>query len=150
MNCVLLCHRRCRRDGHERLGLLVVASCAFPVDAVGVVGCREDNSEEDEKYCEPAFQLPDTLVLVAAVLAVWPGERRSSATTQKSVATGLKTEHPKNRPKSLIIGTVLLALLCALYCKCGDRIYTTGNGPNRRYNNEQEPLIVEGKPIPPP
>ena len=45
---------------------------------------------------------------------------------------------------------VFLALLCALFCKCGDRIYTTGNGPNRRYNNEQEPLIVEGKPIPPP
>ena len=45
---------------------------------------------------------------------------------------------------------VFLALLCALYCKCGDRIYTTGNGPNRRYNNEQEPLIVEGKPMPPP
>ena len=53
-------------------------------------------------------------------------------------------------PKTEVIGTVLLALLCALYCKCGDRIYTTGNGPNRRYNNEQEPLIVEGKPIPPP
>ena len=50
----------------------------------------------------------------------------------------------------VVIGTVLLALLCALYCKCGDRIYTTGNGPNRRYNNEQEPLIVEGKPISPP
>ena len=50
----------------------------------------------------------------------------------------------------VVIGTVLLALLCALYCKCGDRIYTTGNGPNRRYNNEQEPLIVEGKPMPPP
>ena len=49
----------------------------------------------------------------------------------------------------VVIGTVLLALLCALYCKCGDRIYTTGNGPNRRYNNEQEPLIVEGKPISP-
>ena len=45
---------------------------------------------------------------------------------------------------------MFLALLCALYCKCGDRIYTTGNGPNRRYNNEQEPLIVEGKPMPPP
>ena len=45
---------------------------------------------------------------------------------------------------------VFLALLCALFCKCGDRIYTTGNGPNRRYNNEQEPLIVEGKPMPPP
>ena len=45
---------------------------------------------------------------------------------------------------------VMLALLCALFCKCGDRIYTTGNGPNRRYNNEQEPLIVEGKPISPP
>ena len=44
---------------------------------------------------------------------------------------------------------VFLALLCALFCKCGDRIYTTGNGPNRRYNNEQEPLIVEGKPMPP-
>ena len=50
----------------------------------------------------------------------------------------------------MVIGTVLLALLCALFCKCGDRIYTTGNGPNRRYNNEQEPLIVEGKPISPP
>ena len=42
---------------------------------------------------------------------------------------------------------VMLALLCALYCQCGDRIYTAGNN-NRR--NEQEPLIVEGKPIPPP
>ena len=52
--------------------------------------------------------------------------------------------------RAMVIGTVLLALLCALYCKCGDRIYTTGNGPNRRYNNEQEPLIVEGKPISPP
>ena len=40
-----------------------------------------------------------------------------------------------------------VALLCALYCQCGDRIYTAGNN-NRR--NEQEPLIVEGKPIPPP
>ena len=83
-------HRRRRRDGHERLGLLVV-SFTFPVDAVGVVAHHEDNSEK-----------------------------------------------------------VFLALLCALFCKCGDRIYTTGNGPNRRYNNEQEPLIVEGKPIPPP
>ena len=50
----------------------------------------------------------------------------------------------------VVVCTVFLALLCALFCKCGDRIYTTGNGPNRRYNNEQEPLIVEGKPIPPP
>ena len=50
----------------------------------------------------------------------------------------------------VVVCTVMLALLCALFCKCGDRIYTTGNGPNRRYNNEQEPLIVEGKPIPPP
>ena len=74
MNCVLLRHRRCRRDGHERLRLLV--SFSFPVDAVGVVAHREDNSEKNEKYCEPAFQLPDTLVLVAAVLAVRPGERR--------------------------------------------------------------------------
>ena len=41
----------------------------------------------------------------------------------------------------------MLALLCALYCQCGDRIYTAGSN-NRR--NEQEPLIVEGKPIPPP
>ena len=47
----------------------------------------------------------------------------------------------------VVVGTVLLALLCALYCQCGDRIYTAGNN-NRR--NEQEPLIVEGKPIPPP
>ena len=50
----------------------------------------------------------------------------------------------------VVVCTVILALLCAVYCQCGDRIYTTGNGPNRRYNNEQEPLIVEGKPIPPP
>ena len=42
---------------------------------------------------------------------------------------------------------VMLALLCALYCQCGDRIYTAGNDSRR---NEQEPLIVEGKPIPPP
>ena len=42
---------------------------------------------------------------------------------------------------------VMLALLCALYCQCGERVYTAGNN-NRR--NEQEPLIVEGKPIPPP
>ncbi len=47
----------------------------------------------------------------------------------------------------VVVCTVLLALLCALYCQCGDRIYTAGNN-NRR--NEQEPLIVEGKPIPPP
>jgi F0F1-type ATP synthase membrane subunit c/vacuolar-type H+-ATPase subunit K len=47
----------------------------------------------------------------------------------------------------VVVGTVMLALLCALYCQCGDRIYTAGNN-NRR--NEQEPLIVEGKPIPPP
>ena len=47
----------------------------------------------------------------------------------------------------VVVGTVLLALLCALYCQCGDRIYTAGNN-NRR--NEQEPLIVEGKPMPPP
>ena len=47
----------------------------------------------------------------------------------------------------VVVGTVLLALLCALYCQCGERIYTAGNN-NRR--NEQEPLIVEGKPIPPP
>ena len=47
-----------------------------------------------------------------------------------------------------LFGTqVMLALLCALYCQCGDRIYTAGNN-NRR--NEQEPLIVEGKPMPPP
>jgi hypothetical protein len=45
------------------------------------------------------------------------------------------------------LAQVMLALLCALYCQCGDRIYTAGNN-NRR--NEQEPLIVEGKPIPPP
>ena len=45
----------------------------------------------------------------------------------------------------VVVGTVMLALLCALYCQCGDRIYTAGNN-NRR--NEQEPLIVEGKPIP--
>ena len=50
----------------------------------------------------------------------------------------------------VVVCTVILALLCAVYCQCGDRIYTTGNAPNRRYNNEQEPLIVEGKPIPPP
>ena len=47
----------------------------------------------------------------------------------------------------VVVGTVMLALLCALYCQCGERIYTAGNN-NRR--NEQEPLIVEGKPIPPP
>ena len=47
----------------------------------------------------------------------------------------------------VVVGTVMLALLCALYCQCGDRIYTAGNN-NRR--NEQEPLIVGGKPIPPP
>ena len=47
----------------------------------------------------------------------------------------------------VVVCTVLLALLCAVYCQCGDRIYTAGNN-NRR--NEQEPLIVEGKPIPPP
>ena len=47
----------------------------------------------------------------------------------------------------VVVGTVMLALLCALYCQCGDRIYTAGNN-NRR--NEQEPLIVEGKPISPP
>ena len=47
----------------------------------------------------------------------------------------------------VVVGTVMLALLCALYCQCGERIYTAGN-INRR--NEQEPLIVEGKPIPPP
>ena len=47
----------------------------------------------------------------------------------------------------VVVCTVLLALLCALYCQCGDRIYTAGNN-NRR--NEQEPLIVEGKPMPPP
>ena len=47
----------------------------------------------------------------------------------------------------VVVGTVMLALLCALYCQCGDRIYTAGHN-NRR--NEQEPLIVEGKPIPPP
>ena len=47
----------------------------------------------------------------------------------------------------VVVGTVMLALLCALYCQCGDRIYTAGNN-NRR--NEQEPLVVEGKPIPPP
>ena len=47
----------------------------------------------------------------------------------------------------VVVGTVMLALLCALYCQCGDRIYTAGNN-NRR--NEQEPLIVEGKPMPPP
>ena len=47
----------------------------------------------------------------------------------------------------VVVGTVMVALLCALYCQCGDRIYTAGNN-NRR--NEQEPLIVEGKPMPPP
>ena len=47
----------------------------------------------------------------------------------------------------VVVCTVLLALLCAVYCQCGDRIYTAGNN-NRR--NEQEPLIVEGKPMPPP
>ena len=47
----------------------------------------------------------------------------------------------------VVVGTVMLALLCALYCQCGERIYTAGNN-NRR--NEQEPLIVEGKPMPPP
>ena len=47
----------------------------------------------------------------------------------------------------VVIGTVMLALLCALYCQCGERVYTAGNN-NRR--NEQEPLVVEGKPIPPP
>ena len=116
MNCVLLRHRRRRRDGHERLGLLVVASCAFPVDAVGVVGCREDNSEEDEKYCEPTFQLPDTLVLVAAVLAVRSG-------------VGLRREEREERKR----------------VAASDE--SRGNN-NRR--NEQEPLIVEGKPMPPP
>ena len=49
-----------------------------------------------------------------------------------------------NRPSRT---QVMLALLCALYCQCGERVYTAGNN-NRR--NEQEPLIVEGKPIPPP
>ena len=81
-------HGRRRRDGHERLRLFVVSG-AFPVDAVGVVGRREDNSEKNEKYCELAFQLPDTLVLVAAMLAVRPGERRRRE----------REEHPKNRPK---------------------------------------------------
>ena len=47
----------------------------------------------------------------------------------------------------VVVGTVMLALLCALYCQCGERVYTAGNN-NRR--NEQEPLVVEGKPIPPP
>ena len=74
------------------------------------------------------------MVLVAAVLAVWPGERRRR----------------EREERERVAGSDELALLCALYCKCGDRIYTTGNGPNRRYNNEQEPLIVEGKPMPPP
>ena len=50
----------------------------------------------------------------------------------------------------VVVGTVLLALLCALYCQCGERIYTSGNGRRNFNNNEQEPLIVEGKPIPPP
>ena len=44
----------------------------------------------------------------------------------------------------------MLALLCALYCQCGERIYTSGNGRRNFNNNEQEPLIVEGKPMPPP
>ena len=45
-------HRRRRRDGHERLGLLVV-SFSFPVDAVGVVGGRRYDGEKDEKNHEP-------------------------------------------------------------------------------------------------
>ena len=36
-------HGRRRRDGHERLGLLVLSCVAFPVDAVGVVGRGEDD-----------------------------------------------------------------------------------------------------------
>ena len=36
-------HGRRRRDGHERLGLLIGSCAAFPVDAVGVVGGREDD-----------------------------------------------------------------------------------------------------------
>ena len=100
-------HRRRRRDGHERLGLLVGASCDFPVDAVGVVGCREDNSEEDEKYCEPAFQLPDTLVLVAAVLAVWPGERRRREREERYAA---KRTFAKKKGKTQMWITIIVVV----------------------------------------
>ena len=47
---------------------------SFPVDAVGVVAHREDNGEKDEKYCEPAVQPLETLVLVASTAV--PGDRR--------------------------------------------------------------------------
>ena len=109
------------------------------------------------------------MVLVAAFLAVRTRERRRrereerervavlSAALLATESFAAKRTFAKKKGKTqmwitivVVVGTVMLALLCALYCQCGDRIYTTGNGPNRRYNNEQEPLIVEGKPIPPP
>ena len=78
----------------------------------------------------------------------------SSAATVRRVRVAKRRTFAKKKGKTqmwitivVVVGTVMLALLCALYCQCGDRIYTAGNN-NRR--NEQEPLIVEGKPIPPP
>lgn len=54
----------------------------------------------------------------------------------------------------VVIGTVLLALLCAIYCQCGDRFYTRGAGRARKVDNkdEQEPLIpvATATPLPPP
>ena len=77
-------------------------------------------------------------ITIIVVVCTVPPVRKWFPVTQRLTPIG---HHPAQ---------VFLALLCALFCKCGDRIYTTGNGPNRRYNNEQEPLIVEGKPMPPP
>ena len=101
------------------------------------MGLRREEREERERVAERDPQ-HTTALLATESLAAKRRFAKKGGQTQMWITI------------IVVIGTVLLALLCALYCKCGDRIYTTGNGPNRRYNNEQEPLIVEGKPISPP
>lgn len=53
----------------------------------------------------------------------------------------------------VVVGTVLLAALCAIYCRCGDRLYTRGAGARTVDNkDEQEPLmpVATATPLPPP